>query len=84
MKTYALPASSIIRATLLLYSITPTDVDSIRFGPDTEVNQLLIHNTPLTKMLQWQHFIKGYGIYINLDNFTFEVAFYIGTAKRNL
>ena len=98
-------------------------VASIQFDWDTEVNQLLIHNAPLTCMLSksktrysteyniielyicwntyiyrrctlfrhWcryskrlplQHFIKGYGIYI--DNFTFKVGGCIGSAKRNL
>ena len=34
-------------------------------------------------MLTLQHFIKGYGIYINFDNFTSKVVGCIGTAKRN-
>ena len=31
-----------------------------------------------------QHFIKGYGIYINLDNFTFKLAECIATPMCNL
>ena len=35
-------------------------------------------------MFTFQHFFKGYGIYINFDNFNFKVDGCIDIAKRKL